>query len=175
MKLTAIIFFITILVNTCYYGIYQFGVVLAKYDSEKAIQQLENKNRLLQFKVSLQDAKKYSDNEIWYQNQLFDIAKREVNQDSLCLYLYHDAGEQNFINAITDFFRVENISSVPRDSKGFYLKPAQQLKDQTLQRFSWLLANLIYFTRQAGIGPGNQPISERIAEVLTPPPRHLSL
>ncbi len=89
MRFSATIFFLLLLVNTFYYGIYEVMIIRAKFHSSQTVDLLERLGQLQQVKIPVKDARQYEGNEIWYGHQLFDVAKKETNQGtrffSICI------------------------------------------------------------------------------------------
>ena len=66
-------------------------------------------------KIPLSDFKKQSDNkEIWYGGKLYDVSRYSIENDSVCLAIFHDEQEESLIKRIADNFEPSD-SYAPND------------------------------------------------------------
>ena len=171
MKLIAIIFLLTMLVNTCYYGIYEALVIQAKYRSGQAIELLENQHRLQLVKIPVQAAQQYNSNEIWYQHQLYDVANRKTIGDTVYFYLYHDQEEQNILSKLDNLLRSEDNTLIPSSEKIIHFKHIGKIQDQSYPYSARLPLQRTDFYATQFISAGDGDLDTSMAEVPTPPPK----
>lgn len=106
MKLMASIVALAVFVNTCYYGIYGVMILRAKYHSLQDRKAPREKTSWQVLRIPVQESPKYTDAEIWYRGELYDVMKRKSCGDSLILELYHDQEEQSVLSSFDELFKL---------------------------------------------------------------------
>ncbi|MGI8951807.1 MAG: hypothetical protein ACR2FN_09520 [Chitinophagaceae bacterium] len=118
MKLTAtiLIFFTTLNSFVCFNTL----IFFSKQEAKTIIAQ--NAEDLKLIKIPLNKIAQFNDNEFWYDNQLYDVAKKQIVKDTLYAYLYHDKDEQNVLSIIACFFDANNTNVFTSPSGSSTLK-----------------------------------------------------
>jgi hypothetical protein len=82
-------------------------IINSKRAAIEAIARTGDKNNLQLVKIPLSEKDKYIKHEMWYQHELYDVVKKEVANDSVYIYLYHDNDEENILSEIAGFFQCD--------------------------------------------------------------------
>jgi hypothetical protein len=106
MKLISSIFALAVLLNTGYYGIYGILILRAKYHANQNITRHSKDDQRRVVKIALQESAKCSDAELWYQGQLYDVASKKTDGDSIILCLYQDQEEQSVLSRFDALFQL---------------------------------------------------------------------
>jgi len=114
--IAAILFFLIVTSSLFYYGYFDAVLLHSKEKARQNITAAEDRQTLKRFKISVKEKDKYNDDEAWINGELYDIAERKTEGDSISLYLYHDADEESILSEIGDFFKPDDntfIASSP--------------------------------------------------------------
>jgi hypothetical protein len=172
MKLTAAILLVIITGSSLfYYGYFDAMIVHSKHKAAQSVITAENNHTLKLFKVSAKQQDKYSDDEIWVNGDLYDVAERKIIQDTLYVSLYHDADEESILSVITDFFKTDDNTYVSAFPNAPVLKSVKVIYNPlyTVDSFDFLLqVNAISYVRFIK-NSGNTSLP--FYEIITPPPR----
>jgi len=106
MKLMASIVALAVFVNTCYYGIYGVMILRAKYRSIQERKAPQQKASYHVLRIPVQESARYTDAELWYRGELYDVVHRTICGDSLILELYHDQEEQSVLSSFDELFKL---------------------------------------------------------------------
>ncbi len=175
MKLTAAILLLLITFSSFfYYGYYNALVFHAKEEAREAVAD-DNAKDLKLIKIPLKIASQNNEDEIWYDHQLYDIAKREIIKDTVYEYLYHDKVEQNLLTEIGAFFRSNDDSFIPALPGTPVLKCIHTVPDQVYIFYSSVSALKYVSTLSQIFSEKKYHILSKISEVLTPPPRFFNI
>ncbi len=130
-----------------------------------------NKSELV--KISLNEFKKLQQDEIWLNDDLYDIRSSQIKGNIVELTVVHDSKEESIISRITDHFKSEN-DYVSNDNYKHICKKHSHASDQFK-----CLHNLppIQISSQLSDGVAQIPIFYYIPyelfSVLSPPPKVL--
>ena len=153
-----------------YYAYLNFEVITAKADAIDAISRMDNNQQAGLTKIPLINLDKDEDNEVWFQNKLYDVVKRETINDTVYVYVIRDAKEQEVLNDIHDYFKTDPCISATGVNKVSRLKNIYRIIDQT---FINVQQDILLHSTNNKIHPVIQKFyhSSIDKEVLTPPPR----
>ena len=123
MKATASILLILVISSSLFYYCY-FDAMLfnSKELASQSVIAAENNHSLTVCKIPASQQAAYSDDEVWINRKLYDIAERKIINDTLYLSLYHDADEESVLSVISDFFNPDEKNSVTTPSNAPLLK-----------------------------------------------------
>ena len=170
--ITVLILLSLISINSfIYFGYYDARLLNSKEAAARAITKSVNKNNFLLIKIPLSQKEKFSQLEIWYQHNLYDVATREFVHDSIYIYLYHDNDEENVLTEIADFFQPDACDYFALFPGAPVLKSVHYFPDtQYLYLKEWLLSSCkISFKKSLTHKEFTLP--HTVFEVNTPPPR----
>lgn len=90
---------ITLCNSFLYYTYFSFSIIKAKIEAADKIGNAEC------IRVRVAALQKDESGEAWYNNKLYDVAKRESVKDTEWVYLMRDEEEQNMLAQTSDFFQ----------------------------------------------------------------------
>jgi hypothetical protein len=176
MKLTAAILLMLIMFSSLfYYGYYNALVFHVKQEAREAIADGDNAKDLKLIKIPLKIASQNDEDEIWYDHQLYDIAKREVIKDTVYEYLYHDKEEESVLAEIGAFFKSDDDSFIAALPGTPVLKCVHTVPDQVYIFYSSVSVLKDRSTLAQIFSEKKYNILSKISEVLTPPPRAFTI
>ena len=82
-------------------------IINSKRVANETISKTSDKNDFELIKIPLSEKDKYIQDEMWYEHKLYDVVKKEVANDSVYIYLYHDNYEENILSEIAGFFQCD--------------------------------------------------------------------
>ncbi len=170
MKKVATILSLIIFCNSFfYYSYFSFSILKAKIEAVVAISNLDGHTKLI--KVSTKELQKDESDEVWYNNKLYDVAKRESASGTEYVYLMRDEDEQDILNDNSDYFK---------NDSGFYLgdgyRPSLQKKSPCTTDYKYVIEatkKLLSYSRSSTFLSANDKycFCSVNADVPTPPPR----
>ncbi len=135
-KIASILLLIIFCNSFFYYSYFSFSVIKAKFEASSVIGNAAAGNTYL--KVQVANLQKDESDEVWYDNKLYDVAKRESINDTAYVYLLRDEDEQDIITQGSDYFKNDN---------GIFLSNGRQLSQQ---RKSLSITDNLYIIRSTG-------------------------
>jgi len=91
-----------------------FGIAQFQYKIT-AENNIATRQGISTIKIPLSDFKKQSGNdEVWYGGKLYDVSSYSIENDSVCLVIFHDEQEESLIKSIADNFE-PNDKYAPND------------------------------------------------------------
>jgi hypothetical protein len=166
--------FLFFLNGLLYCGWLNIKLFLTHKTSQKALSHLSDQQQSEFQKIPAGDLDKDESDEVWFKGKLFDVVKRERNNDTEYVYVAPDKDEQDVLDIIFDHFRsddhllsenVNKISSSKHISRATNLHYIPVRLQRLIHHNSAVYAFVMYAS------PGLADASE----VLTPPPRKIFL
>ena len=168
--ITSLLLLLIIFNTLLYYAYLNFEVIRAKVDAVDAISQLDYDQQAGLTKIPLINLDKDEDNEVWFQNKLYDVVKRETSNDTVYVYVIRDEKEQEVLNDILDHFKTDPSISSTGINKISRLKNIYRIIDQTcIHARQDILLHLTNNKAREIIQKFYHSSIDK--EVLTPPPR----
>ncbi len=168
-KLTAILFLIiTCISYTGYYGVCKYQIYLAKEQAElKLLKQIPDS---LLTKIDALTAGSVDDNELWYNNQMFDIVKQVSENGKLFYMCIADDDEAAAVKKMSTVFHSQPSAPGTED------KGTSKLKNFFPDIFcnQFIADNDLLKMNSADIDYGFEkscPLSKQVRNIFIPPPR----
>lgn len=123
------------------------------------------------FKIRSAELQKDESDEVWYDNKLYDVAKRESVNGTEYVYLMRDEEEQDVLTKNSEYFK--NDTGINIDT-GCTLNPQKKNQSITDNHYITAFSKKIFYNNDALADPVikcKTGLSSICAEVITPPPR----
>ena len=153
-----------------YYGWVNLRLIITHLTSKNALSSLSAKQQSELLRINVADLDKDESDEVWFNDQLFDVVKREKVQDIEYVYVAKDEEEQNVLEDLSDHFRADDFLSPCHVKLISSSKNVRRGMDQSdLFRkppvfFSFFNGVLLSLLKPSFLVP-------RVSEVLKPPPK----
>jgi hypothetical protein len=102
-KFSSILLLIIFCNSFFYYTWFYFSIIKAKIEALGAIANCDVEKTSI--KIPVAELQKDESDEAWYNNKLYDVAKRESVNDTEYIYLLRDEEEQDVLNDNSDYFK----------------------------------------------------------------------
>jgi hypothetical protein len=123
-KISSILLLI-IFCNSCfYYAYFSFSIIEAKIQARAALGNVTDEKTY--FKIPCAQLQKDESDEVWYNNKLYDVAKRESINGTGYIYLVRDENEQDILTRNSDFFKDD--TGIFLNTAGYKLNPQKKLQ-----------------------------------------------
>ncbi|MBS1915727.1 MAG: hypothetical protein JST87_05580 [Bacteroidetes bacterium] len=153
-----------------YYSYFSFAIIKAKIEAAIEIRNIDDHQIPFLLKVNVAALQKNEGDEVWYNNQLYDVAERKEINDTGYVFLLRDEDEQNILADNSFYFHNDgNLFSgcgykAPMIKNGIFTTDNNYITGQDVNYFL-----CIYFSKPITVKNKPHFISACI-DVLTPPP-----
>jgi hypothetical protein len=123
-KISSILLLI-IFCNSCfYYAYFSFSIIKAKIQARAALENVTDEKTYL--KIPCSQLQKDESDEVWYNNTLYDVAKRQSINGTEYIYIVRDENEEDILKRDGDFFK--NDTGIFLNTSGYRLNPQKKLQ-----------------------------------------------
>ncbi len=162
--------FILFLNGLLYCGWLSVELIISHTKAKNALSQLSAKQQSELLKIRVSDLDKDESDEVWFNDELFDVVKRESIHDTVYVYVARDKDEQDILESIFDHFRTDNRLMPAGSNKISRIKNIHRAIDlqYIIKRHSLLFHP---FIEMHSVIIKTSPLLPAASEVLIPPPR----
>ena len=126
-KIASILLLVIFCNSFFYYTYFSVSVIKAKFEASAAIGNSAIDNKYL--KIEVAKLQKDESDEVWYDNKLYDVAKRESVNGAEYVYLLRDEEEQDVITKNNDYFKNDTGIFLGSNDKLSPQKKSQSITD----------------------------------------------
>jgi hypothetical protein len=166
------LFSVLLLNSLFYYCYFSCSVLHAKIETMLAISAMDKRGEGDIVRIAVDKSAKYESDEIWYQEKLYDVLKRESVNDTNYLYLLQDKEEERLLMDNSEYFN--NLTSL---SAGNNFRFPHSSRFIAFPDFKYLLTqeqrlNLFVLNTDSQAVKYKFSVITFPADVPTPPPRN---
>jgi hypothetical protein len=175
MKLTAAILLLLIVFSSLFYsGYFNALMFRAKEQAKEVIAAKECIDGFKIIKIPLSINKQSDEDEIWLDHRLYDIAKKEIINDTVYEYLYHDKNEENILSEIGSIFKGDEDNYFPATSATPVFKCIHKVPEQIYTFYASVSVLKDTAMLPEIFSEKKYSIQNKTSDVITPPPRIFS-
>jgi hypothetical protein len=106
LRKLATILLLTVFCNSLfYYGYFSFSLLKAKLAARVALAKISPQGSSGILKVPAGELQRDESDEVWYNNELYDVAERDRINDTVYVFLLRDEEEQHVLTLNENYFR----------------------------------------------------------------------
>jgi hypothetical protein len=164
--------FILFLNGLLYCGWLSIELIISHTKAKNALSSLSASQQSELLKIRVSDLDKDESDEVWFNDELFDVVKRESIHDTMYVYVARDKDEQDVLESIFDHFRTDNHLLPAGSNKVSRIKNIHRAIDlQYIIKRHPLLFHPFIEMRSVIIKASS--LLPAASEVLAPPPREI--
>jgi hypothetical protein len=154
-----------------YYGYFSISLLKAKLDARIALAKTDPQAGSDVIKVPVCRLQKDESDEVWYNDNLYDVVERDRINDTIYVFLLRDEQEQNVLTGNQKYFQ-DSCGALPAGEHELTVIKKTLIITDTEHLTNYRLT-LSQYDCLAGSSPaaGKSPLSAVCAEIPSPPPR----